>query len=376
LLSVREYLKVSHGGSQTGPTKVKEFTIGCDSWHLVCLMDLALNKLRGEECHVGGRLLRHIFRDIGKSLDGMCLQTFFGLCIQMPDYILRHRRLDILRIYLTYLADLGSLRLPKHHPLTAIVGMLKDLSHSFPASLPLCLSTLSRVWVDDLSQLRGPIDIHVLSSRYLVQVARDETGDSSSGSGDTGSGGSVNSSDATAASQLISDFGLLLREAETFHDAADPTCLFLEDQILHLQWRFDAYEDDFVTRSRKAIANLLRKYAVRENGDGGGVGEALPFMHWAAQDLLVYQRCHLRLLEFLYRSGRLEEAHLVATRAIEATDDSMRLRWSGYLEQLLRWMDRHDDADEVGRRWGQLPLLGELEREDRVELSGISAVLG
>lgn len=383
LLSVREYLKVAHGGGSEpgGGAKIKEFSIGCDSWHLVCLMDLALNKLRGDECHVGGRLLRHIFRDIGKSLDGMCLQTFFGLCIQMPDYILRHGRLDILRIYLAYLADLGSLRLPQHHPLTSIVGMLKDLSHAFPASLPLCLSTLSRVWVDDLSQLRGPIDIHVLSSRYLVQVAKEGPDESNISGGDAGSliggNGSGNPGGATAALQLISDFGLLLREATTVHDPTDPTCIFLEDQILHLQWRFDAYEDDFVPRSRRAIENLLRKYETLD-GSGSGVGQtgaALPFTLWAPQDLLMYQRCHLRLLEFLYRTGRLEEAHLAATRSIEATDDRMRLRWSGYLEQLLRWMDRHADADEVGRRWGQLPLLGELEREDRVELSGISTVL-
>lgn len=344
MLTVREYLKASHNGSQAVPTKAKEFTIGCDSWHLVGLLDLALDKLRGEQCDVGGRLLRHIFRDIGKSLNGICLQTSFGLCLQMPDYILRHGRLDILMIYLTYLTDLCRLRLP-NHPLTSIVGMLKDLGNAFPACLPLCLGTLSQVWVDDLGVLRGPIDIHVLSARYQVQVAKENPD----------SGGA----DVTAASHLISDFGLLLREAT---DAADPTVLFLEDQILHLQWRFDAYEEDFVPRSRNAITSLLHKH------------DALPFARWPQQDLLVYQRCHLRLMEFLYRTGRLDEAHVVATRAIEATDDSMRLRWSGYLEQLLRWMDRHADADEVGRRWGELPLLGELEREDRDELSGIPAL--
>lgn len=347
LMALREFIEASHDGYRRGSGAARQFTIRCDFWNLVGLTDLALDRLRGGEYHIGGRLLRHIFRDFGKSLGTLCVQTFFGLGIQIPVYILRHKRHDILKIYLDYLGDLGALRFP-NHPLVSVVETLKRMNRSSPEYLCAWMDSLSQLWVNDLERLRGSTDIHVLTTRYQIHATNNSPEDDCC------------STERHETLQLISNFKLLLKEANAFHRASDSAYLVLEDQILHIQWRFDVYDDDFAPRSREVISNLLNKQKTPHQ----------PFSLWDKQDLMIYQRCVLRLTEFLYRTNEKEEASLIATRAIEAADDKMRLRWSGYLELLLRWMGRDADADEIRRRWVELPLLGDLEREDRDELEG------
>ncbi|KAL1864150.1 hypothetical protein VTK73DRAFT_6148 [Phialemonium thermophilum] len=375
-LAIRSYVEHYHRDDAwtrgSGSSRRERFSVDCSFWKPLALVDLALEKLSGPDYDVGGRLMRRIFRDVSQSLDGVCLETFFGLCIQTPVYMVRRWHLDLLCIYLRYVAGLGRVKFARH-PLVAVVEMLRDLSTECPGATSTCLEVLSALWVDELVRLRGAIDIHVLSTRYQIRVVKqgpghpceDQQSTQYPSKAQNGCRHPETDQDARVAdAQLVSDFGRLLREAEATRGVAESARSILEDQILHMQWRFDAYEADFEQRSRQTIARLEHKYW------GSRLGyRAAWFDQWKSQDLLIYQRCHMRLLEFLFRYRRLQEAHAIADRAIEAADDRLLLRYAGFLEELLRWMGRIEDADAVKRRWAGLPLLSELEREDGEEFA-------